>query len=261
MYIISKHKDYYDGVAGSMGIDKTIVYERHQTTVDNHLEIPNEFKETGGHRRNYDNPIYNIGYSDLDLKKSKKYSFVSTFLIGFCGKLYIGWRFFYKVRKDHMPFDETVADIVYDYDVAKEYLKETYWKHNLVDDVKYVETYDAINIFRKFNTPVFAFEFNENKIEYYNGTFISNGGLSINPVLKNFEFYKIFDAFLAFQEIQMFLSGVLGSGENDIVEVEDKYKIAQHGYDDWSFRKEPEKKKERGSFLGGVVLDEATKEK
>ena len=28
MYIIAKNKDYYDGVAGTMGIDKTIVYER-----------------------------------------------------------------------------------------------------------------------------------------------------------------------------------------------------------------------------------------
>lgn len=243
MYIISKHKDYYDGVAGSMGVDKTIVYERHQMNVEDHFDIPNEFKETGSYRRNYDNPIYNIGYSDLDLKKSKKYSLVTTFLIGFCGKLYIGWRFSYKVRNEVTFYDETFTDIVYDYNVAKEYLRETYWKHNLADDVRYIENFDAMHIFRNFNAPVFAFEFNENKIKYHNGTFISNGGLSINPVLKDFEFYKVFDAFQAFQEIQMFLSGVLGSGENDILEVEDKYKISQHGFDKWSFRKEPENKK------------------
>ena len=28
MYVISKFKDYYDGVVGSVCIDKTIVYER-----------------------------------------------------------------------------------------------------------------------------------------------------------------------------------------------------------------------------------------
>ena len=39
----------------------------------------------------------------------------------------------------------------------------------------------------------------------------------------------------------MFISGVLGNKEKEIVQVEDKYKIAQHGFDKWSFRKEPEK--------------------
>jgi hypothetical protein len=51
------------------------------------------------------------------------------------------------------------------------------------------------------------------------------------------------DSFTAFQEISMFLGGVLGAGEKNIVEVEDKYKITQHGFNKWSFRKEPEKKR------------------
>ena len=40
----------------------------------------------------------------------------------------------------------------------------------------------------------------------------------------------------------MFLGGVLGNKEKEIVEVADKYKIAQHGFDKWSFRKEPKNK-------------------
>ena len=63
----------------------------------------------------------------------------------------------------------------------------------------------------------------------------------INPNLKNYEFYKIFDTFQAFQEIQMFLGGVLGAGEKNIIEVEDKYKIAGHGFNKWSFRRESKK--------------------
>jgi hypothetical protein len=35
----------------------------------------------------------------------------------------------------------------------------------------------------------------------------------------------------------MFLGGVLGSELKDIVEVADKYKITQHGFDKWSFRR------------------------
>ena len=51
------------------------------------------------------------------------------------------------------------------------------------------------------------------------------------------------DTFTAFQEIQMYISGVLGTGEKEIIEVEDKYKIPQHGFNKWSFRREPTKKK------------------
>ena len=40
----------------------------------------------------------------------------------------------------------------------------------------------------------------------------------------------------------MFLGGVLGIGEKEIIEVDDKYKIPQHGFDKWSFRKESVKK-------------------
>jgi len=72
--------------------------------------------------------------------------------------------------------------------------------------------------------------------------FRNNRKFFINPVLKDYEFYKIFDSYQAFQEIQMFISGVLGSKEKDIIMIEDKYKIASHGFDKWSFRKEPEKK-------------------
>ena len=42
MYIISKKKDYYDGVAGTTGIDKTIVYDRQIVELEKD-EIPNEF--------------------------------------------------------------------------------------------------------------------------------------------------------------------------------------------------------------------------
>ena len=62
-------------------------------------------------------------------------------------------------------------------------------------------------------------------------------------MLKDYEFYKKFDSFAAFQEIQMFLSGVLGNKENEIIVVSDKDKIAQHGFDKFSFRKDKEVKK------------------
>jgi hypothetical protein len=41
----------------------------------------------------------------------------------------------------------------------------------------------------------------------------------------------------------MFMGGVLGAGEKEITEVADKYKITQHGFNKFSFRKDKEVKK------------------
>ena len=109
------------------------------------------------------------------------------------------------------------------------------------DKLKYILDYDPIDVFREINAPIFVFNScAEAMMRYYDGR---DKLFIINPLLKDYEFYKVIDPFKAFTEIQMFISGVLGTGEKDIVEVEDKYKIAQHGFDKWSFRKEPEKKK------------------
>jgi len=233
MYIISKFKDYYDGVVGTMGIDKTLVYER-ETDDAKMVEEFLHTKPFGNNygRKNDDNPFLKIGYGMVDHKgeNDKNYYESSFFVVGFCGKLYLGWKFHYKVKSGF--YEETVTDIIYGYDNAKKYLRN-YWKGKVQDDVNYVLKFDPIDIFRKINAPVFIFE----------DRMGNQGELIINPCLKDWEFYKVVDTFTAFQEISMFIGGVLGTGENEIIEVEDKYKIQQHGFDKWSFRRESEKNK------------------
>ena len=242
MYIISKNKDYYDGVAGSTGIDKTIVYERYPVEIDNQIKMPKIFHHKNTWQYRYDNQFLNIRYSELDSKKSKKYNNVHSFIVGFCGKLYLGWKFHYTVKADRLGLEKIKTDIVYGYDNAKKYLREKHWKHNLEDDVNFIKSYDPINIFREINAPVFIYD-NESNLNFSNnGQLLNYGLLIINPLLKDYEFYKVVDTFQAFQEIQMFLGGVLGRGEKEIIQVADKYKIEQHGFDKWSFRKEPKSK-------------------
>jgi hypothetical protein len=54
--------------------------------------------------------------------------------------------------------------------------------------------------------------------------------------LKDIEFQRVLDPFTAYQELDQWISGVLGQNpEPD--EVSDKVKIQQHGFDSWSFRK------------------------
>jgi hypothetical protein len=222
------------------------VYERNLIEIENQREMPKEFHGDFGWSRNYDNHFLNLGYSDTkrDCKKYKKAKF---FIIGFCGKLYLGWKLFYSVEEfdvlKNVMTDVPKVDIIYGYENVKDFINCRFWKRNLDDDVKYVLNYDPINIFREINAPVFVYD---SALVIKNddyGRKLNLGVFIINPILKDYEFYKIIDTFTAFQEISMFLGGVLGRGEKEIIEVDDKYKIKQHGFDKWSFRKEPENKK------------------
>jgi len=235
MLIISKQKDYYDGVVGTMGVDKTIVYERHTKEYIKRNEFPKEFcyDMTRGWKER--SPELNVGITHLK-EGIEKYKRVNWFIVGFCGKLYIGWKLWY--REEDGLSGEWKYDISYDFDYVEPMIKISYMFHKPSDSVKKILNYNAINIFREHHTPSFIYYEDDGYRVSRNEKFI------VNPILKDFEFYKVFDSFTAFQEIQMFLGGVLGSGENDMVEISNKNKILKHGFDyKWSFRKEPTKKK------------------
>lgn len=64
-----------------------------------------------------------------------------------------------------------------------------------------------------------------------------------NPCLRDLEFYRVMDANTAYQELSMFLGGVMASNGPSMVEVSEKTRIEKRGFDKWSFRKMPTKKK------------------
>ena len=246
MYIIAKNKDYYDGVIGTVGIDKTIVYERIIDEITEKNKKPKQFQhktfswEDG-------NPFLSVCNARVDRDKTNhNYEDVHGFIVGFCGKLYLGWKFEYKYEEwdydENRKTEKTGTDIIYGYEKAKEFLKP-YWRNNLEDEIKYVMDYDPINIFREINAPVFIYDSDTFITRGDYGSIKNMGLFIINPILKDYEFYKVVDAFTAFQELQMFISGVLGTGEKEIIEVADEHKITQHGFDKWSFRREPSKKR------------------
>ncbi len=240
MLIINHNKkDYYDGVTQTMGIDKTIVYDRILQEIEDKNLIPKEFVSKGWNDKN---PIVQI--SDFSMLKGSKYHNHSTFIVGFCGKLYIGWKLFYKERRRLDNNVETFFHTLYDFDYVKEHVSTTKWHEDLIQNVKRVNQYDAIEIFRKYNTPIFLYDKNPQNNDNTSYHYVRKPKFYINPILNDYEFYKVVDSFSAFQEIQMFLSGVLGKGEdeNKNIIVDDKIKIQQHGFDKFSFRKDKENK-------------------
>jgi len=93
-----------------------------------------------------------------------------------------------------------------------------------------------INLFFKYRVPVWVYDYGTELLKFSKKP-RSNVNFMLNPPLITYEFYQMFTPPIAFQEIQMYLQGVIGNKEKKIVEISDKDKLLQHGYDlKWSFR-------------------------
>jgi hypothetical protein len=241
MLILAKKKDYYDGVVGTVGVDKTLVYDRQIVEIEDN-DMPEFFRRHKGTWIGHqENPFHALAYHRLKKKHRAICDEHAHFIVGFCGKLYVGWKF-YRAEREY-PHRVLKTTISYDNEYVKTILEPHSYHGNLEDSLNYIQSFDALQLFRDLNAPVFVYDGDYGR-NYFNFLTYNHHcpKFFINPLLKNYEFGKIFGAVQAFQEISMFMGGVLGSGEKEIVEVADKYKIAQHGFDKWSFRKEPEKK-------------------
>ncbi len=65
-----------------------------------------------------------------------------------------------------------------------------------------------------------------------------------SDTLKDYDFVKVVDPVRAFQELSMWVGGVLPKPGNPMVQItDDKVKLAKHGMDATSFRTPPQKKR------------------
>lgn len=231
MYIISKFHDYYDTALG-LGIDKTIVYQRNT----------NDLRE-----KDYKGLLRD--HSEVhSLKGGGSVSF-DRLLVGFCGKLYpliIMKEGFYSTKflYNFEAFQEAVAQAglsftpdkksyIFNREIlneknAKEFFEEKdLSKPNRYRSRSHKEVNELLEVFRKEMVPCFLYDHN---------------GLVLNPRLDDLGFQKLMDPYTAFQELSMFLSGVLGETEKETVKISDKDKLHKHGFYEWSFKNLPSKK-------------------
>lgn len=233
MKIISKFKDYYDSAIGQ-GIDPNLIYlrEKKEIKVKNNPDDPavGEISSSWFHRST--------------LIDSSYYSF-HAYLLGFCGKIY-PMIYVKKVGEDKgecfYKF-ETFKDSVYGKSIDGDKKMRRWMRSQMngistqvstsnIEDFFNQNTSRLTSVFAEYNTPVFLY-----------GRWNQHKEIRTNPTLKNFEFYKVQDPFSCFQELSMFVGGVLKSPEKPMVELTDKDRIAKHGFDKHSFRKLPEKNK------------------
>lgn len=250
MLIVKKFHDYYDSAIGFDGVDKTCVYDRTPKQITDKyefVELHNRFKSIEQKRDT--GPLFVEYYSINSRKKlikSAEPNLVKPFIVGFCGKTYVGYRFIW----ENENYREEKSQIVYGpdafFDLRKfdikgsaKYSSDKRWYEKTKTYFEHFHNKEHSELFFKYKVPVWIFDFGcgiDNNLDTKTFSHITSQFI-INPQLKNYEFYQMFDAASTFQEIQMYLQGVLGATEKPIVEISNDDKIAQHGFDSkWSFR-------------------------
>lgn len=162
-------------------------------------------------------------------------------IVYFCGKRYNG------IKVESSSYGETNSTTYWNYDSYYNFLRS-----KNVDSRGHYDSSQTIKYY--FDREISKKELDfliENKytilISQWNINLYSNKDeelWSVNaPELKKIHFYKVVDAYTAFQEISMWVGGVLTGQGKPMVQISDKYKIMKHGFDEWSFRKLSQGKK------------------
>ncbi len=203
MRIISTKKDYYDCVQRH-DQDRSLIFHR--------THIPEII---------------------LDRKNRRKFYFgeikedISEYYIGFCGKTYplLGIQkridLYWTAVEYKTVYCYSLEDIRKNFEIDKKFDK---------DFQVFFESKPKEDYFQRYNTPCYIL-----KIQW-------ETSIEINPLLKDYEFFRIFDTNSAYQELCMYL-GNQAYPNKKIPVVSDEDLIIAKGFDKFSFRKDKRKNK------------------
>lgn len=245
MLIISDFHDYYDTSIG-YGVDKKIVYNRAS-------------QEYFSSRHKANDPVLSSVHNAIR-QLEDKYQLggvfrgvsidpYTEFYVGFCGKIYIG---LYARVDAHTR--QPITRFTWK-DLQKNHPIEFYWQESDFLPGEFTKPRQrgwngkeranhSVQRWFENNPPHIGHDFldvfTSNKIV----SFVNIAQkLVVDPRLKDYEFQRVMGSVEAFQEIGMFISGVLGLGEREMIKTEDKYIALSKGFDQHSFRKAPTKRR------------------
>lgn len=244
-------RDYYDS-AVPYDTDNTRIFKRDvgfsSTRTVEHVYIPDKFNFShfNGHGEGSNN--------------SGRY-WIKTCAVIFCGKRYNGIRVW--IHYGHGLDDDSSADIRFFWSADK-FLRwmEDFDIHFSTDrwSRKFGSGYiDREDKLRTYFNPFDLSKETENKLvkqgvvymtspePQYGKYYAKDDNWLVNSDnLKSMEFNKAMDPWSAYQEIDMYLGSTLVSDVDAMVRITDKDRIAQHGFDKWSFKNPVHQSKPRG---------------
>ena len=248
MKIYSKFHDYYDKALG-YGIDPTVTYERKEEDITGLVKkqpiLEKIIKKI--HDDVFDFRVERVNSPELQV--------INKIVVLFCGKVYFCVKISYKIKG--VPYyDNTVTEFIYTFDAFKRAIvthSKINLEHNITSglfdgarskpmsigkrfkllfDKQGIESEIVKDLHFELDSPVMVINYD---LIY---TYSKRISVFKNKCLKDIEFFKIVNPFEAFQELSMFIGGVMGGKSPIMIEVSDKDRIAKHGFDKFSFRKE-----------------------
>lgn len=234
MLVVSKFHDYYDPVARSKGVDKTIVYKRETVEKEDEktCKIVKSFLLPSFQRTER---IHGV------ISKESSYNMV---IIGFCGKFYPMFICYQRSTdyttsaKTNYLYDQGFISVILEsFNSPKVGRYRHYRPLDKFRDYQEVLKSDTLsNLYTDQKCPVVQFG-------VVSGI-CTTPNLILNPPLKPLNFMTVVEPFTAFQELEMYISGVLGSPEKPMIQISEKDKLISHGMDPkYGFRKMPTKRK------------------
>ncbi len=227
MKILGRQHDYYDR-ALVHGTDARVVFMRELREFQS-AEVPGiPFNRVNG-----------LGHPRRTNHLEMDFTCVS---VGLCGKVYRGINIdvvpkmfndggFQRVNKTVYDFASFMA-IVNEHEVVLAQPRYKWQKSpELEDDLKAYFAQQGTNEWADFMVT--------NKLATLTNGIDHIGKWVGNGTLKQYEFYRVMDAFQVYQEIDMYVSGTLTQQDAPMIELTEKDRIAQHGFDKYSFKHKP----------------------
>ena len=223
MRIISKFKDYYD-IGLSYGVDPNITYVRKTDVIT--TDSAESYEEAV---REYSKCWYTPTYTTTN---------IMHIIVGFCGEIYPYWLV---TESSNINFVRTV-------DVLKQYIdlqkapSYYYVREDCESFLELKKSQSLKSLFTELNVPIFLFYTKRTQNKRY-GYWSNTAIAKTNPYLRPMLFQKIKSPYDAFQELSQYVGGVLHAQENTIVDVSDNDMLVKKGFNKWSFKKLPTKRR------------------
>jgi len=235
MRIFSKFRDYYD-IGLQYGIDPNCKYLRETKSLEqDNKDAQNISEKLLKHSGNLPGDYYKVG---------------AYHLILFCGQLFFCIEF---IRFNNGEYDPV---FVYSYDHLKKYVKSLKDKRMTIElfgkKRKHRSRYnfgygsditieEILKLFPKKRNEALIQLLVDHKVPIIQYTIKEEWSkelLILNPSLRKVEFFKVIDPVTAFQELSMFISGIMGGSAPPMIEIPDEIRLEEHGFDKiTSFRK------------------------
>ena len=222
MRIFSHFSDFYDSALAFEVGDDSVVYLRQPISfkISKDTKYPPLVKE-----------VLDLFNNRFTMENDDNRFYQYLFTIFFCGRVYP----LIRIQTVDKKYDVSEDHHFYDFATYQKFLEKHALEFVNSRGRNLAENYFKVNVTERQHTFLI-----ENKVTI---VIIGKDEIVFNGKLSDYQFYKVFDPYTCYQELNMWLSGVLAYPQNIMIEVGNESKIQKRGFDSkYGFRTRPKVK-------------------